>query len=326
MGKTLLDCLREAGHKHLTSNELISRTSLSRRQLYQEIKSLRQAGYVIDHRPQRGYRLKAVPDRLIPDEIQRGLKRAHIIGRDILTYESVDSTMDVAARLAEKGAREGTTVFAERQRRGRGRAMSHWYCPRRKGILMTTILRPHIKTGYMCLLTGMMTVAVAEAIRDFLNLPALTKWPNDITINDKKVCGILVEAKTPKGRRPYFLAGIGINANLTGRELARDVVYPVTSLLIENGSRIERIGFARTLLRQLDRWYALFMDGDYKGIRKRWAELCPMVGRKITVRERDGEYTGKLLDLSARGGLIIELGGGVKKTFRGEHLTIKETF
>ncbi|MCQ4574342.1 MAG: biotin--[acetyl-CoA-carboxylase] ligase [Candidatus Brocadiales bacterium] len=323
MKKTLLDCLRDNIGRRFTSSELLLRTSLTRSRLYQEVRHLRQAGYVIDHRPRHGYRLKAIPDRLIPDEIHRGLK-THIIGRDILTYKDVDSTMDVAARLAEKGAREGTTVFAERQRAGKGRVGRHWYCPGHKGILMTTILRPHIKADRIYLLTVMMTVATAEAIRDFLNLPAYIKWPNDVIINNKKVCGVLVETKAPRGRKPYFLAGIGINANLTGPELPKGVIYPATSLLLEKGSRVNRIAFSQALLMRLDGWYAHFKKGDYRNIRKRGAELCPMIGHRVRLQEKDIEYTGKILDLSAHGGLVVELDTGARVTFRGEHLVIKE--
>ncbi len=322
--ETLLDCLHDTTGESLTLKELILRTSLTEGQLHQELRRIQQTGYIVEYRPGRGYRLMAIPDRLVPDEVQRGLN-TRIIGRDILTYEEVDSTMDLAEGLAEGGARDGTTIFAEKQRGGRGRGGHRWYCPRHKGILMTTILRPQIKTEHICLLAGMMAVVVAEAIRDSLNLPALIKWPNDVIVNGKKVCGILVEAATPKGREAYFLAGVGLNANLTKRELPKDATYPVTSLLIERGSRVERIGLSQALLRQLDRWYGSLRDGDYKGIRKRWVELFPMMGRRVRLEEKDGEHTGRIVDLSPQGGLVMELDGGVRKTFRGEYLTIKET-
>lgn len=324
MNETLLDCLHDPVGKWLTPDELRLRTSLTGSQLHQELRRIQQVGYLIDYRPRHGYRLIAIPDRLVPDEIQRGLN-TQIIGRDILTYEEADSTMDVAEKLAEKGAREGTTVFTEKQRMGRGRAGHRWYCPRHKGILMTTVLRPRIKTDRICLLAGMMAVVVAEAVRSFLNLPAMIKWPNDILVNDRKVCGILVEATTPKGREPYFLAGIGLNVNLTKRELPKDVTCPVTSLLIEKGSRVNRIGLTQALLRELDRWYKSLKDEDYKCIKKRWVELFPMLGRRVRIQERNSEYIGKIVNLSPKGGLIMEFDGGGRKTFRGEYLAIKET-
>ncbi len=324
MKETVLDCLHDSMGKWLATRELTLRTSLTETQLRQELRRIKQVGYAVDYHPRHGYRLKAIPDRLVPDEIQRGLN-TYVIGRDILTYEEVDSTMDMAEGLAEKGARDGTTVFAEEQRKGRGRAGHHWYCPKYKGILMTTILRPHLKMDRICLLAGMMAVAVAEAIRTFVNLPAFIKWPNDVTVNEKKVCGILVEANTPREKEPYFLVGIGLNVNLTRRELPRDVIYPATSLFIEKGSRIERIYLSRALLRELDKWYMLLKGGDHRAIRNRWAELFPMIGHRVRIQERNKEHVGKIIDMSSQGGLIMELDGGARKAFRGEYLTIKET-
>ncbi|MCP4364318.1 MAG: biotin--[acetyl-CoA-carboxylase] ligase, partial [Planctomycetes bacterium] len=165
---------------------------------------------------------------------------------------------------------------------------------------------------------------VADTIRDHLKLPALIKWPNDVTVNEKKVCGILVEASTPRGKKPYFLAGIGLNVNVTRSTLPKDVNHPPTSLSIEKGSRIDRIALSRTLLRQLDRWYAPFKDSEYKDVRRRWAELFPLTGRRVRIREKDGVHTGKVVALSAQGGLTLILNGGTRKSFRGEYLTIEK--
>ncbi|MHC4198190.1 MAG: biotin--[acetyl-CoA-carboxylase] ligase [Planctomycetota bacterium] len=299
-------------------------TSLTGDRLRQELAHIRQAGYGVDYKPGRGYRLTSVPDRLVPDEIQMGLG-TRIIGRDILTYEEVDSTMGLAEGLAEKGAREGTTIFAEKQRSGHGRSGRRWHCPKNKGILVTTILRPQINADRMCLLTGMIAVAVADTIRDHLKLPALIKWPNDVTVNEKKVCGILVEASTPSGKKPYFLAGIGLNVNIARSVLPKDVNHPPTSLSIEKGSRIDRIALSRALLGQLDRWYAPFKDSEYKDVRRRWAELFPLTGRRVRIREKDSVHTGKVVALSAQGGLTLILNGGTRKSFRGEYLTIEKT-
>lgn len=325
MNKTVLDCLRDAIGKWLTAGELIRRTSLTNAGLHQELRRIRQVGYIVDYSPRQGYRLTAIPDRLIPDEIQRGL-HTRIVGREILTYEEVDSTMLVAEELAEAGARDGTTVFAERQRKGRGRTGHQWYCPKYKGILMTTILRPRLRMDRICLLAGMVAIAATEAVRDTQELHAYIKWPNDIIINNKKVCGILVEAITPRGKQPYFLAGIGLNANLTKRELPRDVIYPATSLLIEKGVHVERIKLSQALLERLDRWYTRLREGDNRSIRRRWSELFPLIGHRARLLERNKEYVGKIIDLSVQGGLIVELDNGSRKFLRGEYLEIKDAF
>lgn len=322
---TVLDVLHECQDRWVSLRGLATRTALGAESLRLELRHLEQAGYSLEHHPRYGYRLRGVPDRLLPDEIQMGLQTS-IIGRDILTYEEIDSTMDAARAMAEKGAREGTCVFAEFQRRGRGRVNRRWLCPKYKGLLVSIILRPKMPYERVRLLSGMVAVALAEAIRDELGLEALIKWPNDVLINNKKTCGILVEAETPKGRGAYFLAGIGLNVNLSRKELPKEVIYPATSLLIELGQPVDRIAMARAVLQHLDKWYRRLKDGDYKGIKERWVRLSPIIGHRALVEEEGVEYTGRIIDLSTTGGVIMELDTGDRKTLRWEHLTIREVY
>ncbi|MEK7241417.1 MAG: biotin--[acetyl-CoA-carboxylase] ligase [Planctomycetota bacterium] len=322
---TVLDVLHECQDRWVSLRGLATRTALGEESIRLELRHLEQAGYSLEHHPRYGYRLRGVPDRLLPDEVQMGLQTS-IIGRDILTYEEIDSTMDTARAMAEKGAREGTCVFAEFQRRGRGRVNRRWLCPKYKGLLVSIILRPKMPYERVRLLSGTVAVAVAEAIRDELGLEALIKWPNDVLINNKKTCGILVEAETPKGRGAYFLAGIGLNVNLSRKELPKEVIYPATSLLIELGQPVDRIAMARAVLRHLDKWYRRLKDGDYKGIKERWVRLSPIIGHRALVEEEEVEYTGRIIDLSTTGGVIMELDTGHRKTLRWEHLTIREVF
>lgn len=322
---TALDVLHECQDRWVSLRGLAARTALGAESLRLELRHLEQAGYSLEHHPRYGYRLRGVPDRLLPDEIQMGLQTS-IIGRDILTYEEIDSTMDTARAMAEKGAREGTCVFAEFQRKGRGRVNRRWLCPKYKGLLVSIILRPKMPYERIRLLSGMVAVAVAEAIRDELGLGALIKWPNDVLINNKKTCGILVEAETPKGRGAYFLAGIGLNVNLSRKELPKEVIYPATSLLIELGRPVDRIAMARAVLQHLDKWYRRLKDGDYKGIKEQWVRLSPIIGHRALVEEEGVEYTGRIIDLSTTGGVIMELDAGHRKTFGWEHLTIREVY
>ncbi len=322
---TVLDVLHERQDRWVSLRGLAIRTELDEEALRRELRHLEQAGYSLERHPRYGYRLGAIPDRLLPDEINIDL-RTSLIGRDILTYEEVDSTMDIARAMAEKGAREGTCVFAEFQRRGRGRANRRWSCPKHKGILMTVILKPELPSERVCFVSCMVAVAVAEAIRKELGLEALIKWPNDVLVNNKKVCGILVEAETPRGKGPYFLAGIGLNANLSHKDLPKEVIYPATSLLIELGRPVDRIAMARAILQHLDKRYRHLKNGDYKDIKERWVQLSTTIGRRVLVEEEGMEYTGKIMDLSTTGGVVMELDTGRRKTLRWEYMTIKEVY
>lgn len=320
---TVLDVLHECQNKWVSLRGLISRAAMSGEAVRLELGQLRQAGYSLEHHPRYGYRLRGIPDRLLPDEIHRGLQ-TKIIGRDILTYEEVDSTMDAAKAMAERGAREGTCVFAEFQRKGRGRANRRWLCPKGKGLLLSIILRPELPNERVCFLSGMVAVALAGAIRHELGLETLIKWPNDVLVNNKKVCGILVEAETPKGKGPYFVIGLGLNVNLTSKELPKQVIYPATSLLMEFGQPIDRIAMARAVLQHMDKWYGRLRVGDFKGIKEEWVKLSPIIGRRARVEEKGVEYVGRISGLSTTGGVVMALDTGHKKTLRWEYLTIKE--
>ena len=137
--------------------------------------------------------MTARPDRLIPEEIKNNL-RTKFLGRNILSYASLDSTNDTAYKLAEDGAKEGTVVIAERQKKGKGRQGRQWVSPK-GGIYFSCIIRPDIEPREVAKITLVSALAVATAIRELVNIPAMIKWPNDIVIKGKKLCGILTEMK-----------------------------------------------------------------------------------------------------------------------------------
>jgi BirA family biotin operon repressor/biotin-[acetyl-CoA-carboxylase] ligase len=160
-----------------------------------------------------GERFTALPDKLVAEEIGRKLN-VKTIGRKILSYNTVDSTNIIAFSLAEKGTHEGTAVFAEAQRQGKGRLGRGWVSPKSKGIYLSLILRPRISPSKASLITLLAAISCAETIRKICGLRALIRWPNDILINNKKVCGILTEMQVQEHRVRFIILGIGINVNI----------------------------------------------------------------------------------------------------------------
>lgn len=320
--KRIVDIFHDIQGEWVPANKLEEKTKLSPAELESELKKLLQVGYGIDYHSDLGYKLKSVPDRLIPDEIMRGLK-TQIVGRDIITYERVTSTMDIARQMAEKGAREGLVIFSEEQTGGRGRSGHLWVCPKCKGLLATIVLKPRISAEHIFSITGMAAVAVAETIQDSLSLKAGIKWPNDVLINGKKVGGAIVEV-IKSHKQSYTLSiGIGINVNQKPSELPKLPKIPATSLYIEKKNSINRIDFARNLLESIDKWYVTLKDAHYGQIFKRWKELCTTIGQTLTVVEGDKLYHGKVIDISSSGGIILHSDNGDEKTFMGEHISLK---
>ena len=261
-------------------------------------------------------------NRLIAEEITRELK-TKIIGNNVIVLERTTSTMDTAKKLAHTCFNNGTVIFAEEQTKGRGRSDHSWSCPKYKGLLFTLLVKHNIQPDHLCLLTGTMAVSITETIRETLQLPAEIKWPNDILIGGKKVGGVLVEFEKGLKKQSIFLIGVGINVNLTEEDFPGQTRLPATSLAIENKEPINRIFLAKALLQDIDKWYSILKNDHYRYITDRWREFCVTIGEKLTITDCGNEYTGKVIDISNNGGLMMKLENGEIKIFRGEHATIK---
>jgi len=289
----------------VSGEELADQLGISRAAVWQRITDLRGLGYGIEAQPHHGYRLTHIPDRLLGYEIERSLGTS-VIGRNVICYDTVSSTSDVAAEMAERGEPEGGVVFAEYQKKGRGRMGRSWLAPRGKNILMTFIVRPRLRPMNAPQLTLLSAVACAEAIRAVTGLPALIKWPNDILIGGRKICGILVELFSELDGIKYVLVGVGLNVNVQKGEFPRDIEGGATSILEELGRKISRIELARELLRRLDENYRLLQESGFSPVMKKWKELSATLGRSIRVRWPNGTLEiGSAHGLDEDGALLL---------------------
>jgi len=317
----LLDRLRSAGG-WLARDRAAAALARQSKSLEQAVAELRARGYVIDEDPDMGLRLQAEPDVLCPADLRRGLQ-TRIVGREILVRDRVTSTNDVAWQLGEEGAEEGTVVFAEEQTAGRGRLGRCWWSPHGKGIWMSVLLRPVVGEELVPMTTIIGALAAAEAIRAATRLPARIRWPNDVLIEEKKVAGVLVEARQTGGGRGLVL-GIGVDVNADDADMPPDVAPVAVSLSQAAGERIHRLHLAQELLRRLDRWYQVELERDADTINERWRSLSATLGRRIVLDEQGRRYEGTVADVDVRFGLALRLSRGNVRTFRGEHVTVIE--
>lgn len=244
--------------------------------------------------------------------------QTQIIGRKIETFDSVTSTNDVAFDLALKGAEEGMVVFALAQSKGRGRQNREWISISKVGIYLSLILRPQIRPDEAQEITLMSALSVVKTIREITSLVALIKWPNDILINDKKICGILTEMDAEADRVKFLIAGIGINVNTDEKDLPS-----TASSLKELGKKeVELDKFLLELLKQLDKYYLLFKE-DKPAIIKECKEFTHLWGKRIKVKTIDKDIEGQAVDLDERGALIIRLDNGfLEKVLSGDVLMV----
>jgi len=227
------------------------------------------------------------------------------LGGEIHHFHQVGSTMDIARELARKGAAEGTVVVAERQTQGRGRLSREWQSPP-GGIYFTIILRPRITPVYAPRLSLMASVAVANTVRELLGLDARLKWPNDVLIGGKKVCGILAEMDAGTGTVNFVNVGVGINANSTISQFES-----ATSLKDELGRRISPKEFLASLLEEISRQYALLTEPE---LLEKWRSLSATLNRRVKITAPGEVIEGQAVDIDDTGALLVRGRDGVVRT------------
>ncbi len=303
----ILHIFKKYGDAHVSGEDISKELGVSRTSIWKHVEALRTLGYEINALPHLGYKLTGRPDRLIPEELKNDL-RTKFLGRNILTYASLDSTNDTAYKLAENGAKEGTVVIAEKQKKGKGRHGRAWISPM-GGIYLSCVIRPDIEPKEVAKITLVSAIAVSAAIRETVNVPAMIKWPNDITIAGKKVCGILTEMKAEQDKVDFLIVGIGINADTPAVFLPRGA----TALSEESTIPISKVNLTRRVLENLEHYISLFRKEGFNAIRGEWRDLSDMIGRHIKVYCHKEKIEGEALDVDSDGALVIRLDNGFHK-------------
>ncbi len=319
MDDKILNIFRASNGEFISGEEISEKLKVSRAAVWKHIEQLRKEGYEITGEPHVGYRLTATPDKLTTEEVSYRLG-TKIIGKRIHSYESTDSTNDIALRLAESGSPEGTAVFSEGQSKGRGRLGREWSSPKGKGIYLSFILRPKISPTHASKITLMSAIAVAMAIRKVTDLTALIKWPNDIMVNGHKVCGILTEMSAEVNTVKYVVIGIGINVNTDKEHLPKGAA----SLKSELGDAVSRVELTRELLRETERQYNLFREKGFEHIVTEWRNLSYMLGERVKVICQNKKIEGYAVDLDLNGALVIRLDSGfTEKVTAGDVVMVR---
>lgn len=307
----ILKVLRGNTDIHTSSDELCKVTGISRAAVWKHVEDLRREGYEIEASPHLGYKLVAIPDSLIPGEIRWKLK-SKLIGKAILSYRKIDSTNDSAYALAENGIAEGTVVIAEEQTKGKGRHGRKWESPPKSGVYMSCVIRPEMTPNEIAKITLVAAVAIAKAIRRFTGLAAMIKWPNDILINGRKVCGILTEMKAEQDSIDFIILGIGVNINTPLGALPKGAssLKEELSRTARTGS-LSRVEFVKKVLESLEEEYSRLRIKGFKPIIEEWRALSALPGSKIKVLLPNRTIEGEAHDIDPDGSLVVRLDSGV---------------
>lgn len=240
---------------------------------------------------------------------------AKVFGSRLILLEETDSTNNDAKRIATEGAKEGTTVIANRQTAGKGRLGRSFFSPEEKGIYMSVVLRPKLALKSSTLITSMAAVAVARAIEKTSGVYAQIKWVNDVFLNGKKVCGILTEAAmdSENGQLAYAVLGIGVNVGCM--EFPQELREVATSVSNEAGKSVPREVLIAEILNELEAFYGTLASGSFlEESRKR----SLVIGKEIKVVGAGQSYPARAVAIDESGQLVVETEEGRQALYSGE--------
>jgi BirA family biotin operon repressor/biotin-[acetyl-CoA-carboxylase] ligase len=316
MKTEILTLLRES-EDYVSGQELCNRFGVSRTAVWKVMKQLKEEGYVIEAVQNKGYKLKANPDVLTLSELKSRIHNQWA-GNTLYFYEETGSTNIDAKRLAEEGAPHGTVAVADKQNAGRGRRGRVWQSPAGKDIYFTLLLRPDFAPDKASGLTLVMALSVAQAVEGFCGLAVGIKWPNDIVVNGKKICGILTEMNVEPGYIQYVVIGAGINVNLA--QFPEDISKTATSLFLESSTQWPRAELLQNVLKRFEYNYEVFLQTrDLTGIRTEYMKHLVNVDKQVRVLDPGGEFEGIARGIDSSGELLVEKESGeIVKVYAGE--------
>lgn len=318
MKETILRLLKERRPEYVSGEEICRSLNVSRTAVWKHIQALREKGYEIEARSRAGYMLTGIPDRLFPEEIGDGLA-TRFLGRTVYYCDSVSSTNNLAKELAGQGAADGTLVVAEEQTGGKGRLGRQWCSAKYKGSFFSFILFPPLMPQEANMVTLITAVAMASAVRDETGVAAGIKWPNDLLVNGKKICGILTELSAEMERINYMVVGVGLNVNQEENDFPEEVSASATSLKDQTGSNISRVKLVQAFLLEFEKWYLLALENGFAPVLARWKEMSVSLNCPVRIHNPNSSWDGWAEDIDSDGALLLRLPGGeIKRVISGE--------
>lgn len=305
---------------YVSGQQLCTQFGVSRTAVWKAINQLKEDGYQIEAVSHKGYRLLESPDILSESEILSRLT-TDWAGRTLHYFNETGSTNIDAKRYAEEGEPHGTTVVAEMQTAGRGRRGRLWQSPAGSAIYMTILLKPQFVPDKASMLTLVMALSVADAIVEVTGLSAGIKWPNDIVVNKKKVCGILTEMNVELDYIQFVVIGVGINVNNNSpEEFPEEIRQTATSLKIESGMQISRAALLERVLAHFEKNYNIFTRRlDLSALMEAYDARLLNLNAEVRVLDPKGEYTGIARGINPAGELLVEKENGeVVPVYAGE--------
>ena len=316
MKAEILSLLRERG-SYVSGQELCEHFNVSRTAVWKAVNQLKKEGYCIQALQNRGYLLVSEDEVFGQNELESRMD-TEWAGHPVSFYETINSTNLRAKLDADNGAPEGALVVADMQTAGRGRRGRTWSSPAGLNVYFTLILKPRYVPDKASMVTLVMALAVAEGIRETCGVEAGIKWPNDIVVNGKKVCGILTEMSVEKDFIHHVVIGVGINVGL--QEFAPELADTATSLQAECGRKVPKAALVANIMKAFEKYYESFREKtDLSDLVDSYNKMLVNRGKTVRVLDPKGEYSGVAEGINELGELLVELPDGhVENVYAGE--------
>jgi BirA family biotin operon repressor/biotin-[acetyl-CoA-carboxylase] ligase len=314
--KEVLIYLRQKGD-YTSGDYIATKIGISRTAIWKYMKQLERMGYRIVKLKGKGYRLIETPDKLYPWEIDRHLD-TQFIGKKVIYKEKIDSTNTSAFRLALGGEPEGACIIAETQETGKGRLGRKWFSPVGKNLYLSVVLRPKIHPSRVYPITFISSLAVYDTIEMSTGIQPTLKWPNDVLIKGKKVCGTLIELSTEADLVRFVIVGIGFNINMKEEEIDKDIQQKATSLFMETKKIYERASVCGILLTNLEKYYSVFEKRGEKEICEIWEKQAAIKGKYMEITQMGESYKGVSEGIDRDGAMLLNINGQIKKIIAGD--------
>jgi len=323
MKSEILRLLKES-NTYISGQQLCEQFQVSRTAVWKVIDQLKKEGYQIEAVRNKGYRLIDSPDVMSKAEIE-SLMDTKWAGSNVVYYDEIDSTNNRAKEAGDNKAPHGTLFVADMQVAGKGRRGRVWQSPAGSSIYMTILLYPEISPLKAPQLTLVMAIAVAEGIKEVTGLDTKIKWPNDIVVNGRKICGILTEMSTEIDYINHVVIGAGINVNQD--DFPEDIRKTASSLKMELGKQVKRSELIAAIMKSFEKDYEIFVKTEnLSGLQELYNSMLVNLDRDVKVLEPGNEYEAHALGINKTGELIVRTAEGEEKEIYAGEVSVRGVY
>lgn len=299
----ILQKLRASAGSYLSGESLSEEFDISRTTVWKHINALRAEGYAISSVTNRGYCLQEEPDILTAESIRASLP-TRVIGQNLVVLPVTDSTNNEAKRMALLGAPHGTVVIAEEQTGGKGRLGRAWRSPPGRGLWFSLLLRPHCSPQQASRMTLLAGLVICRTLRKVAGVPAKVKWPNDVVIGSRKICGILTEMGAEMEQVEYVVIGPGVNIH--EGSYPDDIRERAITLEEATGKKWNRAYLMRLFLEEFEHILDENQKNGLQTLLPAYRDLCVTLGRTVYCDRGGTELRGTAVDITEEGELVVE--------------------